>query len=555
MTIMKHPLNTFTIQYFLLIGFIFGLKPCGFAQSQQPNFNMELLANVDEYSQNLYSAIWGHVDGQGREYAILGTRIGTAIYSLVDPTKPKKVAFIGGTPSIWREMKSWKDYVYVTIDSAPDGLLIINMKEAPEKITWNYLKPQAPIDPLNPGLIERCHTIWIDENGIMYLSGCNVNRGAVVMYDLKPNPESPRYLGAIKTGYSHDNYARGDTVWSSNIYEGNVTIVNVADKKKPVILNSITTTSRFTHNSWPSDDGKYLFTTDERANASIDAYDVRDLNNFELLDVFTAAATRGRGVVPHNTHYLKGFLPTAYYTDGVKIIDASRPSNLVEVGSYDTYLGPDGGFNGVWGIYPYFPSGLLIASDIQSGLWVFRPTYQKACFLEGLITDANNNNPVGDVDIQILAPQINQEFSKTSGNYATGLAQSGVYRVVFYKEGYQADTLSATLENGKVTVLNVKLRPDGFTTGLKDMVVLPLTLKASPNPFIQTLRLEYSWQEPAQAGELRVYDPMGRLMERHALPAGNGNIQLGLELPSGQYWVQVVSAQGNSKALSIVKQH
>ena len=87
------------------------------------------------------------------------------------------------------------------------------------------------------------------------------------------------------------------------------------------------------------------------------------------------------------------------------------------------------------------------------------------------------------------------------------------------------------------------------------MVVLPLTLKASPNPFIQTLRLEYSWQEPAQAGELRVYDPMGRLMERHALPAGNGNIQLGLELPSGQYWVQVVSAQGNSKALSIVKQH
>ncbi len=551
---MKYPLYTILFPFVLIIGVMILVSNQSLAQSQQPNFNLELQANVNEYPNDLYSAIWGHVDSKGREYAVIGTRIGTAIYLLTDPKKPKKVAFIPGSRSIWREMKSYKDYVYVTIDNVPDGLLIINMKNAPDNITWNLIKPQAPVDPLMPGLVERCHTIWIDENGVMYLSGCNVNRGAVVMYDLKANPESPKYLGALKTGYSHDNFARGDTVWSSDIYDGKVSIIDAKNKANPVLLNSITTTSRFTHNSWLSDNGKYLFTTDERLNASIDAYDVSNLNNIELLDVFTAAATRGRGVVPHNTHYLKGFLPTAYYTDGVKIVDASRPSNLVEVGSYDTYPGPDGGFSGVWGIYPYFPSGLLIASDIQTGLWVFKPNYQKACFLEGLITDARTNKPVTAVEVKILAPQVNLEQSKTSGEYATGIAQSGTYKVVYYKEGYQPDTISVIFANGKVSIQNVKLRPNGFTTGLNDINQLPLQLSASPNPFYQSLRLNYNWQNEGHAAVLQVYNSLGKVVEKHQLLPGNGQIQIGENLPKGQYWVQVQSTEGSSKVVSVVKQ-
>lgn len=541
---MKYPLFSF----FCLFVFV-----KMWAQTQQPNFNLELQAHVNEYPNDLYSALWGHVDAQGREYAVLGTRIGTAIYLLEDPKKPKKVAFIPGSRSIWREMKSWKDYAYVTIDNVPDGILIINMKNAPDNITWKFLKLQAPIDPLMPGLIEDCHTIWIDENGVMHLSGCNVNRGAVVMYDLKANPESPKYLGAITGGYSHDNYTRGDTVWSSDIYDGHVTIVDVKNKANPVILNSITTSSRFTHNCALSDDGQHLFTTDERPNASIDAYKVGDLNNVELLDRFTAPATRGRGVVPHNVHYHKGFLPTAYYTDGIKILDASRPNNLVEVGSYDTYAGADGGFNGVWEVYPYFPSGLLIASDIQSGLWVFRPTYQKACFLEGLITDAKTGNSVQDVEVKILASQINQELSNTAGKYTTGVAQSGTFKVVFAKTGYQTDTLSAVLVNGKVTILDVKLRPNGFTTGLKDLPLLPLALSVSPNPFNESLRLSYTWQGQSLAAIVKVYNALGVSLEQHALLPGNGQIQIGQNLPKGQYWVQVQSGAGSSRAVSVFK--
>ena len=44
-----------------------------------------------------------------------------------------------------------------------------------------------------------------------------------------------------------------------------------------------------------------------------------------------------------------------------------------EFGWADTYPGASGGYDGVWGVCPYFPSGTVIASDMQTGLYVFRP--------------------------------------------------------------------------------------------------------------------------------------------------------------------------------------
>jgi hypothetical protein len=42
------------------------------------------------------------------------------------------------------------------------------------------------------------------------------------------------------------------------------------------------------------------------------------------------------------------------------------------VAYYDTYLGPDAAFYaGAWGVNPNLPSGNILISDIQSGLWVF----------------------------------------------------------------------------------------------------------------------------------------------------------------------------------------
>ena len=78
--------------------------------------------------------IWGYVDGKGREYAIIGAS--PARRSLISANLPSRYCFIHipGVISSWREIKSWKDHLYVVADRGADGVLIINMAQAPDKI-------------------------------------------------------------------------------------------------------------------------------------------------------------------------------------------------------------------------------------------------------------------------------------------------------------------------------------------------------------------------------------------------------------------------------------
>ena len=57
-----------------------------------------------KYTTDL-SDIWGWVDSQGNEYAIVGTNEGTSIFSLANPSQPIEVFFEQGMNSIWRDIK------------------------------------------------------------------------------------------------------------------------------------------------------------------------------------------------------------------------------------------------------------------------------------------------------------------------------------------------------------------------------------------------------------------------------------------------------------------
>ena len=77
------------------------------------------------------------------------------------------------------------------------------------------------------------------------------------------------------------------------------------------------------------------------------------------------------------------YLIVSYYTEGCIVVDAAQPDNLVQVGNFDTFLGgAQGGFSGVWGAYPYLPSGLIIISDRSDGLFVLA-TQLRSCLLSG----------------------------------------------------------------------------------------------------------------------------------------------------------------------------
>ncbi len=422
----------------------------------QDALNMELLSNL-AYNENL-SDVWGYPAPNGDEYAIVGTRTTTSVVDLRDPSNPVEVAVFPGAASTWRDMKHFGEYVYVTTDTGQDGLLVIDMRGAPDNIVGEFWQPDLEINGVTTRL-QTCHNIFIDENGYGYLAGCNMNAGGPLIVDLFSTPGTPQLVGATDPRYSHDVMVQDDLLYSSDINSGFFSVIDVADKANPVTISTQTTSMFFTHNAWVSTDGNYLFTTDERANAYVDSYDISDLTDIRFLDSFQPAVSAGTGAIPHNTHYIDGYLVTSWYTDGIRIIDGNRPDNLVEVAFYDTFTGAGTGFQGNWGATPYLPSGLVLASDIGSGLFVFDTEYVRAAYLEGNVTDADTGFSLPDVEVTIDSPQLNSKNTNALGDYKTGLAEPGQVMVTFSALGYNTQTVPASINRGEVTILDVALVP------------------------------------------------------------------------------------------------
>jgi choice-of-anchor B domain-containing protein len=416
--------------------------------------NTELLSTV-QYNVRA-SDVWGYVAPDGTEYALVGLYDGVSIVSLADPTDAQEVVRVPGQGSIWRDMKTWGEWAYVVADQngTTEGLTVIDLSQLPDTAVAYHWTPE--IEGL--GTLRRCHNVYIDENGYAYLAGCNINGGGMLYIDVFSNPGNPVFVGAGPPVYAHDVFVQRDTMYSSEIYAGQMGIYDVSDKEETVFLAGQTTPFQFTHNIWVSADGTTAFTTDERANAPVAAYDISDLDDIEELDQFRPAATLGQGVIPHNTHVLNDWLIISYYTDGGIVVDASRPHNLVEVANFDTFFGGGAGFNGSWGAYPYLPSGNVLLADISWGLHVVGVNYQRACWLEGQVTDAGTGSPLNGVQVEIMAAQPNTEQTGLTGLYATGIATAGEYQVVYAKEGYFPDTVTVSLANGELVIQDVALQ-------------------------------------------------------------------------------------------------
>src|SRR5262249_6991470 len=70
-----------------------------------------------------------------------------------------------------------------------------------------------------------------------------------------------------------------------------------------------------------------------------------------------------------------------------------------EFASADSYFGPSGGFAGVWEVCPFFPSGIVIASDRQTGLYVYRPNRNYGILEVHVVY--NDDTPAAGVEVNL----------------------------------------------------------------------------------------------------------------------------------------------------------
>ena len=144
---------------FILITFTFSVYV--FSQSSS---NISLIGSLD-YPGTEGNDVWGYVDSNGTEYALVGMQNGFSVVNLSDPFNPVESFFISGAQSTWRDIKVWDHYAYVTTDDGSDGLLIVDLNDM---TGGTYTFSQNDIN--GNFMFSKAHNIYIDAVSYTHLT-------------------------------------------------------------------------------------------------------------------------------------------------------------------------------------------------------------------------------------------------------------------------------------------------------------------------------------------------------------------------------------------------
>jgi len=344
--------------------------------------------------------VWGWTDPDtGREYAIAGRTDGTSFVDVSDASNPVYLGDLpmteGANAAAWRDIKVFDNHAFIVSDGAGQhGMQIFDLTQLRDVTEAQTFEATA-----HYGEIGSAHNIVINEStGFAYAVGVNSGGetcgGGLHMIDIN-EPTNPTFEGCFGhegtgrsgTGYSHDaqciTYAGPDTDHSGKeiCFGGNetaVSISDVTDKNNPIGLSTAEyPNAGYTHQGWITDDHEFFYVNDELDEISGEQsrtrtliFDVRDLDDPVLVQELmgTTAAS------DHNLYVKGNYMYQSNYSAGLRVLDISDPSNPVEVGYFD--VNPQGdneaGFNGTWSNYPYFESGTILVTGIESGLFMLK---------------------------------------------------------------------------------------------------------------------------------------------------------------------------------------
>ena len=347
----------------------------GWALSAQQSWNMTELANWDDDNlpstfSNTFNDCWGWVDCDGREYALVGSAAYVHFFDLLDPSQPLEVdRFAGGATTTWRDLKTYRDRAYTVCDNCNEGLQIFDLSTLPDTV--------VKIDQTT-AFFGRSHNIFIDEGqGRLYAAGTDSAFFGLVILDLQADPDQPVRLANVSLagGYVHDLYVRDHIAYCNHGNNGLV-VYDLSDPGNPIVLGSLTSypESGYNHSCWLHDDGVRFVFADESFGRAVKLADVSDLTDIQITDIFRSVllAPADSSSIPHNPLIRGDLVFISYYHDGVEVFDLSDPDSVVKVAYYDTEPNNTmyNGFTGCWGVYPFLPSGHIIASDMNNGLFI-----------------------------------------------------------------------------------------------------------------------------------------------------------------------------------------
>jgi choice-of-anchor B domain-containing protein len=358
--------------------------------------------------------IWGHVDlNTGNEFAIMGLENGAVVVDVTNPSSPAEVGTIAGVSSTWRDVKVyqyfdeninlWQAYAYVTTEGVRNGptdfVTIIDLNNLPNSV--NLVEKNR--------VVSRAHNIYItnvdytlnitlpDQTASLQLIGANSsNGGAFQSYSLE-NPKTLVNVSAknFGSGYTHDGaslviddqrsindcgLASGSCTLFIDFNEKEMKLWNITDPNNTTQLgmaeyNDVDKSNQYVHSGWGTEDKQFILLHDEfdelkgGLNTTVRIFSIEDLNTPTQVGQWTGPtpAIDHNGFVRGNRYYMSN------YERGLTVLDITDPTTPTEVGFFDTFTpSNENSFNGAWGVYPFLPSGNILVSDINSGLYILK---------------------------------------------------------------------------------------------------------------------------------------------------------------------------------------
>ena len=350
------------------------VSPSSPALAQLPPVNAVQLGHWDEF-ENEYADVWGQGD-----YAYLPSGLysdrGTGLVHILDISKPNQPTLVSivefsapnhqGLP---RDVKVGDGLLFATLwgDGGNDGVAIVDVRD-----------PTAPVELTTIRIdgFEDAHNVFYDE-GFLYIVDTDHLRMAIVdLTDFDPDqPPSPPMTEAkwvilnLGTSVVHDVTVQNGrayvAAWNSGIW-----IYDVSDvaNTEPRFLGS--GEGGATHSAWPTDDGSFVVTGEERFGGPIKLYGITEEGGSVSVTLLDEVCIADEASSTHNQVVVGDRVYVSWYQAGLQVFDIDREAGeLVFRASFDT-TAVGGSFVGNWGVYPFFGTDKILLSDTDNGLFV-----------------------------------------------------------------------------------------------------------------------------------------------------------------------------------------
>ena len=371
-----------------------GLTPCedGFAGVYPcSGYDLQAIVSLETFRANSGNDSWGWTDPQtGKEYAIMGLDDGTAFVDISVPDQPVYLGKLATAtvPSSWRDVKVFQNHAFIVSEAVNHGMQVFDLTRLRDVPSKQNFTADARFTGFG-----NAHNIAINEaSGFAYVIGSSLYEGGPAFIDVN-DPLNPTLEGGFSDeSYSHDahivtyngpdqDHHGKEILFGSNSDGGDnnqVVIVDVTDKSAPTLISNMSySNGGYTHQGWLAQDHQYYYLGDELDEINYGGrtktlvFDLEDLDNPILHHTYLGATN----AIDHNGYTKNNSFFIANYTAGFREINTINIASgaMEEEGFFDTYpSNNNANFNGVWSIYPYFESGVIVISDINTGLYLVK---------------------------------------------------------------------------------------------------------------------------------------------------------------------------------------